>query len=134
MKDAGYSATAADNFSNLVASGSTLVDQNSSKGLASNGNENTKGAEVESEQISALLLDLTDASKFAKPHTHGIASNELESPPGSLLLLVSVALDGIVYLLVLWFCVCGQRCSIAWMQHVYIMANGCLSEHDQVRW
>ena len=95
MKDAGYFASAADNISNLAASASTVVDQTSSKGLASNGNENTKGAEVELDPISALLLDLTNVSKFARPHTAGIASNELESH-GSLLLLVSVALDGIV--------------------------------------
>ena len=67
------------------------------------------GMAVELGPISASLLDLTDESKFPQPHTPGIASNEPELPPESLLLLVSVALDGIVYLSVLWFSVCGCR-------------------------
>ena len=37
-----------------------------------------------------------------------LVGNELEPPPGSLFLLVSLALDGIIYLLVLWSCLCGQ--------------------------
>jgi hypothetical protein len=50
--------------------------------------------EVELEPLPASFLDGALESKSAWPHTADIASNDLESPLGSILLSVSVALAG----------------------------------------
>ena len=133
MQDASSSTTAVNNFSTLAVGPSIKVDQTNNEengGLVSN-KRHTRTAdgsvpddffdrfsekprhapEVKLEPLPASFLDGALESKSAWPHTAEIASTDLESLPGSILLSVSVASARNVYLLVLWARMCGQRCS-----------------------
>ena len=113
MQDASSSATAV-HFSTLAAGPSSEVDETNNEeneGLVSS-KRHTRTADgslpddffdrfretptctqkVESEPLPASFLDGALESKSAWLDTADIASNYLESPPGSILLLVSVAL------------------------------------------
>ena len=110
MQDASSSATTVDNFSTLAVGPFIEVDQTNNDLVSNKRHTRTADGslpddffdrfnekpehthEVELEPLPASFLDGALESKSAWPHTAKIASNDLELPLGSTLVLVSVAL------------------------------------------